>query len=136
MTTRIDLTKMPIVAKPEDGPVDAGALAMVNRAMGHTVDDAEPFRVRPVLKFHIDPGHGWLEVPLALVIAAGLTAESFSRYSYRDRDGDTLYLEEDCDAAKFDTAYRQTVGQFTHTAVHHDKPGDPECFIRSLPRIR
>ena len=41
--------------------------------------------------FHSDPGHAWLAVPLRDVLAVGLTAESFSRYSYRDRHGHRHY---------------------------------------------
>ena len=44
--------------------------------------------------FHSDNGHGWLEVSQADLNRAGLTRLDFSGYSYVD--GDTLYLEEDC----------------------------------------
>jgi hypothetical protein len=49
-------------------------------------------------KFHIDPGHGWLEVPMAELEELGI-ADHISSCSYRD--GDTAYLEEDCDFATF-----------------------------------
>lgn len=57
-----------------------------------------------------DPGHSWLAVTLADVLDVGLFIDSFSRYSYRDPVGTgstacNLYLEEDCDAAKFIAAY-------------------------------
>ena len=44
--------------------------------------------------FIVDPGHGWLKVPLSEI--EGMT---FSGYSYRDSK--YAYLEEDCDAPAF-----------------------------------
>jgi len=49
-------------------------------------------------RFISDPGHGWLEVPLAEVVRLGLT-NRISRYSYQHKN--MAYLEEDCDAALF-----------------------------------
>ena len=45
-----------------------------------------------------DPGHGWLEVPLADVLAAGVK-DAISGCSYQNADN--AYLEEDCDLAAF-----------------------------------
>jgi hypothetical protein len=45
------------------------------------------------IRFLFDSGHGWLEVPLADLMASGYTP---SRYSYYDDDG-MVYLEEDSD---------------------------------------
>lgn len=50
------------------------------------------------LVFHTDPGHGWLQVPMADVQRLGI-ADKISRCSYRD--GGMAYLEEDCDAPRF-----------------------------------
>jgi hypothetical protein len=47
-----------------------------------------------------DPGHGWLVVPMEDVHTAGC-AEQITAYSYQSRDGQTAYLEEDCDAGTF-----------------------------------
>ena len=55
-----------------------------------------------MLKFFEDPGHGWLEVPIAQVAALGIT-NKISAYSYRK--GTMAYLEEDCDSATFIKAY-------------------------------
>ena len=44
--------------------------------------------------FFSDPGHGWLEVPVAEVRRLGI-ADKVSPYSYRK--GANAYLEEDCD---------------------------------------
>ncbi len=46
--------------------------------------------------YHQDPGHGWIAVPVAEVIALGI-ADKVSHYSYI-RSG-VVYLEEDCDAS-------------------------------------
>jgi hypothetical protein len=48
-----------------------------------------------VLKFYSDPGHGWVAVKTALLISLGI-ADKVSSYSYIN--GQTSYLEEDCDA--------------------------------------
>jgi hypothetical protein len=47
-------------------------------------------------KFYHDAGHGWLQVPLDLVVSLKLP---ISRCSYKR--GKFAYLEEDCDAGKF-----------------------------------
>jgi len=86
-------------------------------------------------KFFADPSHGWLCVPHNDVISAGLTAADFSRYSFvrAERTGTRYYLEEDCDAPKFITAYE---------AKHGVKVKFAESFcnspslIRRLPSIR
>lgn len=76
-----------------------------------------------MLRFISDPGHGWLEVPIADVHASGI---SVSPYSYID---DThYYLEEDCDC----TAYM--------VAVNPDMEVDDlhlnlEAWIRDLDRV-
>jgi hypothetical protein len=55
--------------------------------------------------FYTDSGHGWLEVDLQELINLGI-ASAISSYSYikRSVDGTKVYLEEDCDVAKFDKA--------------------------------
>ena len=50
------------------------------------------------LTFHTDPGHGWLEVDRADLIALNI-AHEISAYSYQK--GTRAYLEEDCDAFRF-----------------------------------
>lgn len=47
---------------------------------------------------HIDAGHAWLEIAYAHLEQLGIAAD-ISPYSYRD--GDTVYLEEDCDEPLF-----------------------------------
>ena len=50
------------------------------------------------LVMHTDAGHGWLEVPFSEVLRAGI-ASAVSRCSYVK--GDTVFLEEDCDAPRY-----------------------------------
>jgi hypothetical protein len=48
--------------------------------------------------FYEDPGHGWLEVPMAELEELGI-AGLITSCSYMD--GDKAYLEEDCDLSTF-----------------------------------
>lgn len=56
---------------------------------------------------HSDPGHGWLAVKKREIEALGITG--ISAYSYVK--GNTVYLEEDCDAALFFNAYEGMFGK-------------------------
>ena len=66
---------------------------------------AQPVRPIPLRKlvtevlYRVDEGHGWLVVSRVLLASYGLSERDFSRYSYQDARH--LYLEEDCDGAKF-----------------------------------
>lgn len=51
--------------------------------------------------FASDPSHGWLIVSLGELMAAGLSEEDITPYSYRHPEGELLALEEDCDARTF-----------------------------------
>jgi hypothetical protein len=57
--------------------------------------------------FHVysDPGHGWIKVSLKDVAALDMTPQHFSTYSYRSADH--IFLEEDCDASLFISAWRK-----------------------------
>jgi hypothetical protein len=48
--------------------------------------------------FHSDAGHGWLAVKRAELHELGI-ADAITSYSYQK--GGTVYLEEDCDAARY-----------------------------------
>ncbi|MFW5871486.1 MAG: hypothetical protein ACOCUT_00115 [bacterium] len=48
--------------------------------------------------FHTDPGHGWLAVKRSELKRLGII-DKISSYSYQK--GQTVYLEEDCDATIF-----------------------------------
>lgn len=56
-----------------------------------------------------DPGHGWLVATDKQLARAGLTPQSFSRYSYKN--GNKFYLEEDYDMALFLTAWTKATGK-------------------------
>jgi hypothetical protein len=77
------------------------------------------------LTFHTDSGHGWLEVPRADAIALGL-AEKISPYSYMG--GQSLYLEEDCDAGLYLDAAK-AAGYTLHIV---EKYTDGDSPIRTL----
>lgn len=47
------------------------------------------------LKYHQDPGHGWIAAKIELVRKLGI-ASQITAYSYKR--GQAVYLEEDCDA--------------------------------------
>lgn len=55
--------------------------------------------------FYEDPGHAWMKVSRAELKKLGLE-EKISSYSYQR--GDSVYLEEDCDASLFLKALRDT----------------------------
>lgn len=59
---------------------------------------------------HSDPGHGWLEVSPADLKAVGLTVDNISGYSYKNRRGNRLFLEEDCDLSVFFKAFKEKHG--------------------------
>jgi hypothetical protein len=78
--------------------------------------------------FHTDPGHGWLEVPVAKIFQFGIQ-DQISGYSYRN--GDTAYLEEDCDANLFIQSLKSFGGEFNY----REKSSNAESFIRNMPRF-
>lgn len=47
-----------------------------------------------------DPGHGWLAVPVRLLVELGIE-KNISTYSYLDDRRNRAYLEEDCDMGVF-----------------------------------
>lgn len=57
--------------------------------------------------FHSDAGHGWLAVKKSLVRELGL-ASGISQFSYMQ--GQTAYLEEDCDMLAFMNAFERKFG--------------------------
>ena len=77
---------------------------------------------------HSDPGHGWLEVPRGLLDTLGIAGD-ISRYSYVR--GDRAFLEEDCDAVKFEEAMKAAGQTITVKGIHIDR----DHLIRSLSRF-
>ena len=82
-------------------------------------------------RWYIDPGHGWLGVPIRILLDSGVASE-ISCYSYIDGQMARAYLEEDCDAPKFLKAIGKRGDEF-ETEHLTDSPGQP-CFIRTLCR--
>ena len=82
------------------------------------------------LNFHHDAGHGWLEVPLAMVrdVRETFTPSQFSYYSPRKG---MVYLEEDCDAPRFEEAYKKKNNIFFDVNSIYDGNESP---IRKLGR--
>jgi hypothetical protein len=71
--------------------------------------------------FHEDPGHGWLEVTRTELVRLGI-ASRISAYSYQK--GDSVFLEEDCDANTFAHAKKaagEAVSEVT-TVYNDDAP--------------
>jgi len=56
------------------------------------------------VKYYHDAGHGWLAVKRKLLAESGLENE-ISSFSYQK--GQTVYLEEDCDAYKFEKVMKE-----------------------------
>jgi len=77
-------------------------------------------------RFITDPGHGWLEVPLSDLVDLGI-AQDISKYSYLSVNG-IAYLEEDCDAPRFNDAKGEPVDIETVYQA--------ETFVRKLPRYQ
>jgi len=65
--------------------------------------DFELEKTQKTYVFHEDAGHGWLAVKRAELVTLGLL-EKISGCSYEK--GNTVYLEEDCDASLFIEAMR------------------------------
>jgi len=74
-----------------------------------------------VYVFHTDPGHGWLAVRKSELLELGIL-QSITPYSYMK--GDTVYLEEDCDAYTFIKKFEQLFGQ---------KPKTRESYLDNTP---
>jgi hypothetical protein len=65
--------------------------------------------MKMALIYHLDPGHGWIEVDWTQLKILDLNPTDFSRHSYLRRN--TFFLEEDCDAPKFIEAYKAKFGR-------------------------
>jgi hypothetical protein len=78
-----------------------------------------------VFNFHSDAGHGWVAVPLKLLADLKLI-DKISGCSYIK--GKTVYLEEDCDAEVFVSAWKAQGNQFLFNEKYSDRSA-----IRSYP---
>lgn len=81
-------------------------------------------------KLFSDPCHGWLRVDVQSAESVGLAPANFSPFSYRY--GHWLYLEEDCDASIFVSAYLKKNGQAPKIVEHST---DVPSIIRNYPSI-
>ena len=84
---------------------------------------------KKLYKFHVDPGHGWLEVSKQELFDLDIYKQ-ISQFSYEKRG--TVYLEEDCDARYFFEAYEKVAGhapEFMIVKHNYDAP------CRKFPRF-
>ena len=81
------------------------------------------------LKFHSDAGHGWLAVKRELIKDLGI-ADKITSYSYER--GQSVYLEEDCDAFLFLETAKAKGLQFV---IENCKPQN-YSKIRNYPSYR
>ncbi len=81
--------------------------------------------------FISDPSHGWLLVTPAELRAVGITESDITPYSYRDVSGETIALEEDCDAHTFLRKWEAMIGQ----PAEIEDVDEGSKFIRSWPRF-
>lgn len=79
------------------------------------------------LTYITDPGHGWIACPADLALQLHIV-DRISPYSYID--GDTFWLEEDCDAGILIDALRAANLHFEITERYVD-----HTHIRDLPRV-
>lgn len=68
--------------------------------------------------FHTDAGHGWLAVKRSELVRLGIL-DQISPYSYQR--GDTVYLEEDCDAGTFCKAKEEKGEKIETRESYHDR---------------
>lgn len=80
------------------------------------------------LTFFEDPGHGWLRVPRGLISQLNIS-NKISSYSYQDNN--YLYLEEDCDAEVFASAFEKIFKEELKIKREYRE----DIFIRKLDRV-
>lgn len=76
------------------------------------------------LRTHVDPAHGFLEVPAPILRTLELTPKDFTKYSYVSSLG-TMYLEEDCDWPKFLLVLKDKLGLDVVYQERHYERGAP-----------
>lgn len=85
------------------------------------------------MRWHIDSGHGWLEVSKAKLKSLGI-ADKISGYSYQK--GDKAYLEEDCDAGLFFEAYFKDKDWYKKEALKQEAQNIPEKIYKGDAPVR
>jgi hypothetical protein len=76
--------------------------------------------------YYTDPGHGWVEVPRALLHELGI-ADKITGYSYQR--GEDVFLEEDCDLSIFARAMTKAGRSFDLIQVNEPRG---ESWVRLL----
>jgi hypothetical protein len=84
--------------------------------------------------FHYDAGHGWLKVHVYDARDVGLDAEDFTAYSYRN--GEHLYLEEDCDAGRFLLAWEKALRKFDINSIDDGYNSPIRSYEHIIPARR
>ena len=82
--------------------------------------------------FHSDPGHAWLEVPRDELKKLGILSD-ISCFSYQD--GESVFLEEDCDFPIFLEA-KKKVGQKFDKSSYVEEHTNSDSYIRNLKPYR
>ena len=77
--------------------------------------------------YYQDPGHGWVAVKRELIDALGL-AKQITAYSYQR--GQTVYLEEDCDAPLFINTLRERGETVVLRSAHTDRNSHIRGYAR------
>lgn len=83
-----------------------------------------------IFKSYSDYGHGWLAVKRKLLIEFNLL-DKITNCSYQTPSGETVYLEEDCDATLFIETVRARGLVYQIKSTFHFKASR----IRNLPRF-
>jgi hypothetical protein len=84
--------------------------------------------------FHYDAGHGWLKVHVYDARDVGLDVEDFTAYSYKQ--GDHLYLEEDCDAGRFLLAWEKALRKFDINSIDDGYSSPIRSYEHIIPARR
>ena len=84
------------------------------------------------LHWYNDAGHGWLAVSVRDLLDSGI-APDISRYSYHDRQTAMVYLEEDCDAARYLDSLGFSLAEAE--AISTDEHVNGDSFIRRLDQF-
>lgn len=77
---------------------------------------------------HSDAGHGWLEVTPSDLKEVGLSIEDITPYSFKNRRGNRLFLEEDCDLSTFCVAFKKKHGAYPNYTESYSDDDFPESL--------
>ena len=78
---------------------------------------------------YCDSGHGWLEVSYEDLIDLDIH-NKISNFSYMQPNGDSIYLEEDCDMTLFMKSYKE---KYNKGIIYVSNNNEEISFIRNLP---